>query len=388
MKYNQHPNFISRPKRPSGALILVGTIALGALATPYLLPPRSSSLATISIPVAGDATPSQYAPTQEQVSVQQLTQEAVAGWTVTPSRTTVAYERGSLRAARYTAMGEKDRSFSPPQVSSLIQAQLSTDGTQALVHTRVAGSEVAFNGPIERIEKNPSIGVGSVLSPDGSRIAFFTIEDTSTVVWTIGVLPTDTPRRVASIRLQNISLSWIDSSRLVILSTNTQQVKNYLSLLNVQTKEFTTLVSKKDRIEYNPSIRNDSILVSWYEDSNSAPTLSLISATSPATSTHLPIQTSAKKCGWASDEAIICGVPRSGSLQSSLGAEMNSTRDDVAIVSIPSLRTTSTSLSNQSTPLSILLPTGIQRTTSYEFVFQNAFDQKLYTAIIPRTGDE
>lgn len=389
MKYNQHPNFISQPKHPTGALLLMGALALGALTTSYLLPSQSSSLATISIPVTGGTAQTQYAPTREQPRVQQLTQEAIAGWVVTPLRATIAYERGSLRATRYTATGERDASFTPPQVSSLIRAQLSTNGTRALVHTRVSGNEVVLVGPIERIEKHPDIGAGAVLSPDGSHVAFFTIEeDASTSIWATGILPTDTPRHIASVRLQNITLSWVDSTRLVILSTNTQQSKNHLSLLNTRTKEFVTLVSKKDRIEYNPAIRNNTILVSWYEDGASSPVLAHISLSNPLDAPQLPAQTSAKKCGWASDEVVICGVPRSGSLQSSLNAEMNSTRDDIVIISIPSLTTRVVSLSEQSTPLSVILPTGTQQSTSYELVFQNAFDQKLYTATIPTRGDE
>lgn len=388
MKYNQHPNFISSSKHPSGAFFLIGTIALGALVAPYLLAPRSSSLATISIPVAEKETPSQYTPTNGRVRVQQLTQEAVAGWTVTPSRNVIAYERGSLRAARYTATGERDVAFSPPQVSSLVHAQVSSDGTQGLVHTRIAGKEVILNGPIERVLANPSLGAGSVLSPNGSRIAFFTIENESTTIWTTGVSLNDTPRRVTDVRLQNITLSWLDSTNILILSTNTQQAKSYLLLLNTQTKELTTLIAKKDRIEYNPAPRQGGVLVSWYDDSSSWPTLALIPITAPSSFTHLLAQTSARKCGWVSNDAVICGVPRSGSLQSSLNAEMNSTRDDIVVISIPSLTTRTVSLSDQSTPLSIILPTGTQQSMTYDLVFQNAFDQKLYTATIPTRGDE
>ena len=388
MKYNQHPNFISHSKRPSGVFVLVGTIALGAIVAPYLLTPRSSSLAAISIPVTEQEGSAQYTPTSNRVHVQQLTQEAVAGWTVTPSRNVIAYERGSLRATRYTATGEKDATFSPPQVSSLVQAQISSDGMQGLVHTRIAGNEVVLSGPIERPLVNPGLGSGSVLSPDGSRIAFFTIENESTTIWTTGVALNDIPRRVTDVRLQNITLSWLDSTHILILSTNTQQAKSYLLLLNTQTKDLTTLISKKDRIEYNPALQQGDILVSWYDDSSSSPTLALIPITAPSSFTHLPAQTSARKCGWASNEVVICGVPRSGSLQSSLDAEMNSTRDDIVIISTPSLTTRTVPLSEQSTPLSIILPTGIQRSTTYEIVFQNAFDQKLYTAAIPTRGDE
>jgi hypothetical protein len=162
----------------------------------------------------------------ETMRINQLSQEGIAGWVMTPTGNIISYGRARMQATQRSISSTNESVLSSNPISSLISAQISQDGLRALVSTRNKGSEEYMSGPIENLKHNTEIGTSPSLSPDGTQVAFLTTNNEVTSIWITNATPSNTSRRITDVRLQNLTLSWITPSLLLLHSTNTQQSRD------------------------------------------------------------------------------------------------------------------------------------------------------------------